>query len=62
MEELPKHIQEMYNKARTIKYNSKGYWELRCRMREKMEDLTYTEFERTHARNIWKILIKRTRK
>lgn len=60
MDNLPKHIQEQYNKARNIPYNSKEYWKLRCTCREKMDDPTYLDFERNHCRKIWKILLNKT--
>jgi hypothetical protein len=59
MEDKPKHIQKLFDEAETVPFGSAKYWELRCRYREKMDDMTYCEDERLNCFNLWRILLSR---
>lgn len=42
-----------------LKFNSKEYWEQRCRMREKMEDPTYSQTARDFCFRMWMMLVNK---
>lgn len=51
------HIKKLFDEVDSVKYDSKEYWKLRCVYREKMEDKTYSEYERNNCFNLWAKLI-----
>ena len=51
------HLVEMENKIKAISFGTVLYWEQRCINREKMDDETYSEFERNNYYRFWKILV-----
>jgi hypothetical protein len=56
---MPEHIKKLFEEAHNSIFNSVDYWKLRCIYREKMDDMTYSEYERNNCYNLWAILCKK---
>lgn len=53
------HLVQLEKEIKSLRYNSKEYWEARARNREKMDDPSYTDFERSNCRYFHSILVKK---
>lgn len=56
---IAENIAAMEKKVKAIPFATKEYWEQRCRFREKMDDPTYSDFERNNCRNFHSILVNK---
>lgn len=53
---MREQIIKLTDEAKTVPFESVRYWKLRCTYREKMDDPTYSEIERSNCFNMWRIL------
>lgn len=55
------HLVEMEKQIKNIPFGTTEYWKQRCVNREKMDDPTYSDFERSNCANFHRILVNKER-
>lgn len=60
LEDFP-HLVDMKKKIESIQFGEIEYWKQRCLNREKMDDPTYSEFERDNCYLFHRILVHKER-
>lgn len=58
LEDFP-HLLELEKRVKAIRFGTAEYWKERCIYREKMDDPTYTDFERSNCDHFHRILVNK---
>lgn len=53
------HLVKMEEEIKALTFGTTEYWKQRCINREKMDDPTYSDFERSNCRHFYFILVNK---